>query len=143
MQALMSGLLLAAVACGTASCKPAAAPAPVAGWVVFEAMPDATIYIDPSSIHKEGDRAEMWTLIDYKNPQPDKTGKQVLSDKLHYRYDCQGRQLSIIATSAHAGPMASGEIINVNPDPPELAPVPAGTTAERMWARACGDAAGT
>ena len=153
---MLSGMLLAAMAWGLASCKPASAPSPtavaapapspapatvpVSEWVVFETAPEATIYIDPSTIRREGDRAEMWALIDYRTPQPDKTGKQVLSDKLQYQYDCRARQLSIIATSAHAGPMASGDIINVNPDPPEVTPVPAGTTAEKMWARACGDA---
>lgn len=113
-------------------------PAPVAEWVAFEAMPDATIYLDPSTIHKEGDRAEMWALIDYKDPQPDKTGKQVLSDKLHYQYDCKQKTLSIIDTSAHAGPMATGETINVNPDPPQLTPIAAGTLSESLWKRACG-----
>lgn len=136
-------LWIAVMLCGLAACKPADAPAApdsVSAWVIFQATPDATIYIDPSSIRKEGDRAEMWALIDYENPQLDKTGKQVLSDKLHYEYDCKGRQLSIIGTSAHAGPMASGETINVNPDPPQRTPVEAGTTAEDMWARACGSA---
>ena len=151
MQKVLAGLLLGLTAWGLASCKPARVPSPTAvaapaavtvpEWVVFEATPDATIYIDPSTIRREGDRAEMWALIDYKTPQPDKTGKQVLSDKLQYQYDCGARQLSIIATSAHAGPMGTGEIINVNPDPPELTPVPAGTTAEKMWVRACGDSA--
>jgi hypothetical protein len=131
------GILLAAMTLGIASCK----PAPVSEWVVFEAAPDATIYVDPSTIRREGDRAEMWVLIDYASPQPDKTGKQVMSDKLQYKYDCSGKQLSIVATSAHAGPMASGETINVNPDPPQLTPIPAGTTAEKMWQHACGDAA--
>jgi hypothetical protein len=154
MQKVLAVILSSVMALGLASCKPArvpsptavAAPAPdpaparVSEWVVFEATPEATIYIDPSTIRREGDRAEMWALIDYKTPQPDKTGKQVLSDKLQYQYDCKARQLSIIATSAHAGPMASGEIINVNPDPPQVTPIPAGTTAEQMWARACGDA---
>jgi hypothetical protein len=134
---MLSGLLLAAVVCGIASCK----PAPRAEWVVFEAAPDATIYIDPSTVRKKGGNAEMWVLIDYASPQPDKTGKQVMSDKLHYKYDCVDKQLSITDTSAHAGPMGSGETINVNPDPPVLTPVPAGTTAEKMWQRACDDAA--
>jgi hypothetical protein len=49
--------------------------------------------------------------------------------------------LSIVATSAHAGHMATGTVINVNPDPPQLTPIPAGTTAEKMWQHACGDAA--
>ena len=150
MQKIFSGIVWAAIASALVSCKPATAPAPTlvaqsppapvpaSEWVVFEATPEATIYIDSSSIRREGDRAEMWALIDYPTPQPDKTGKQVLSDKLQYQYDCSGRQLSIIATSAHAGPMATGEVINVNPDPPELMRVPEGTAAERMWARACG-----
>jgi hypothetical protein len=129
----MSKVVLAAVVCGLASCK----SPPVAEWVVFEVTPEATIYVDAASIQQEGDRAEMWALIDYKEPQPDKTGKRVLSDKLRYRYDCKAKQFSITATSAHAGPMASGETINVNPDPPQVAPVPPGTTAERMWERAC------
>ena len=132
----ISRLLLAAVACAVAACK----PAPREEWVVFEAAPDATIYIDPSTVRKEDGRAEMWALIDYASPQPDKTGKQVMSDKLHYQYDCAAKQFSITDTSAHAGPMASGETINVNPDPPVLTPVPAGTTAEKMWQHACGDA---
>ena len=157
MQKALAGLLLGLTASGLVSCKPAPppsppptavaepapAPVPVSEWIVFEATPDATIYIDPSTIRREGDRAEMWALIDYRTPQPDKTGKQVLSDKLQYQYDCSARQLSIIATSAHAGPMASGEIINVKPDPPELTAVPEGTTAERMWARACGAGSAT
>lgn len=137
MQQLIFRCLLAALACVLVSCK----PAPVAEWVVFESMPDATIYIDPSTIRRDGDRAEMWALIDYKQPLPDKTGKQVLSDKLHYQYDCERKQLSIVETSAHAGPMASGEIINVNPDPPELTPVPPDTLAEKMWKHACGEGA--
>jgi hypothetical protein len=137
MQRAISGVLMAAMVGGAASCK----PAPAAEWVVFEAMPDATIYVDPSTIQRAGDRAEMWVLIDYKSPQPDKTGKPVLSDKLHYQYECREKQLRILATSAHAGPMASGETINISPDPPQSAPVEAGTTAEKMWQRACGDPA--
>jgi Surface-adhesin protein E len=126
--------LVATMACVLVSCK----PKPVSEWVVFESAPEATIYVDPSTLHREGDRAEMWVLIDYRQPLPDKTGKQVLSDKLHYQYDCKNRQYSIVDTSAHAGPMATGELINVNPDPPEVVPVPPGTTAEEMWKHACG-----
>lgn len=136
MNKMMSRILLAAMAFGIASCK----PAPVAQWVVFEAAPDATIYVDPSTIQRNGNQASMWVLIDYRQPQPDKTGKQVMSDKLHYQYDCVDKQFSITETSAHAGPMAGGETINVNPDPPVVTPVPAGTTAEKMWQRACGNA---
>jgi hypothetical protein len=135
MQKRFFGSVLAGMALGFAACNPALA----ADWVEFHTAPDATLYTDPSSIAKEGNSATMWALIDYKQPQPDKTGKQVLSDKLHYQYHCKDKTLSIIATTAYAGPMASGDIINENPDAPQVTPIGAGTLAEDMWQQACGD----
>lgn len=134
IRTIASWILLATIVAGVASCK----PAPAAEWVVFETMPEATIYVDPSTIKVDGERAEMWALIDYRQPQPDKTGKQVLSDKIRYEYDCKLKLVSITDTSAHAGPMATGDIININPDPPQVAPVPADSTAEKLWRHACG-----
>ncbi len=125
---------LAAMSLGVALCNPSFA----ADWVVFHAAPEASIYTDPSTIHKEGDNAKMWVLIDYAQPQADKTGKQVLSDKLYYQYSCKDKTLSIIGTSAYAGHMGSGELINENPDAPQVTPVEAGTIAEDMWKHACG-----
>jgi hypothetical protein len=116
----------------SAMAKPAAGPA----WLAFEAMPEGTIYIDPASIQRQGNRAEMWVLIDYKQPQDDRTGKKIKSDKLHYRYDCAGKQFSIVTSSAYAGAMGSGAVIDVNAEP-QPSPVPPGTTAEQMWQRAC------
>ena len=125
---------LAVTAFGLAACNPSSEPK----WVVFHAAPEASIYTDPSTVHKDGDNAEMWVLIDYAQPQADKTGKQVLSDKLHYQYSCKDKTLSIIGTSAYAGHMGSGELINENPDAPQVTPVEAGTIAEDMWKHACG-----
>ncbi len=130
---------LAALFLVLALCNPSLA----GDWVMFHAAPDASIYTDPSTIHKEGDSAQMTVLIDYTQPQMDKTGKQVLSDKLHYLYNCKAKTLSITATSAYAGHMGSGELINENPDAPQVTPVEAGTLAEDMWKHACGDAAAT
>jgi hypothetical protein len=134
MQKIIFNMAIVITLFGVASCK----PAPAAEWVVFEAAPEATLYIDPSTIHKDGSRADMWVLIDYKNPQSDKTGKKVLSDKIHYQYDCAAKQLSITETSAHTGAMGAGEIVNITPDAPEVMSIPAGTTAEKLWQRACG-----
>ena len=116
----------------------AAAPAPAPKWVMFETLPDGIIYIDPASVRRQGSLADMWVLIDYKVAQPDKVGKTVKSDKLHYRYDCKGKQFTLLATAAHAGAMGTGEIVDANPDLPPMSPVPPDTTADRMWQRACG-----
>ncbi len=132
-------LSLAAMSLGVALCNPSSA----ADWVVFHAAPEASIYTDPATVYKDGDNAEMWVLIDYAKPQADKTGKQVLSDKLHYQYSCKDKTLSIVGTSAYAGHMGSGELINENPDAPQVTPVEAGTIAEDMWKHACGIPAST
>lgn len=124
-----------AVAGSMALSKPATGP----NWVVFEVMPEGTIYVDPGSIQRQGNRADMLVLIDYKQPQDDRTGKKINSDTLHYRYDCSGRQFSILSSSAHAGAMGSGAIIDTNADA-QMNLVPPGTTAEQMWKRACGEA---
>jgi hypothetical protein len=127
---------LAALSLGFALCNPSSA----GDWVVFHAAPEASIYTDPSTVHKEGDDAQMTVLIDYTQPQMDKTGKQVLSDKVHYLYNCKEKTLSITGTAGHMG---SGALINENPDPPQVTPVEAGTLAEEMWKHACGIAAST
>jgi hypothetical protein len=123
--AALAGLLLAA-----------ASPGPK--WASFETLPDGVIYIDPVSVKRQGGFADMWVLIDYKVGQPDKVGKTVKSDTLHYRYDCKGKQFTLLATTAYAGAMGTGEIVDANPELPPMSPVPPDTTAERMWQRACG-----
>jgi len=105
-------------------------------WTVFETLPEGVIYIDPASITRTGNQADMWVLIDYKQPQADASGKPIRSDTLHYRYDCTARTFTILASSAHAGQMGAGAIIDSNADL-KPAPVPSGTTAEDMWLRAC------
>jgi hypothetical protein len=109
----------------------------MAEFVEFRKLDVATIYTDKSSIVKNGNTAVLWIMIDYKSPQPDKTGKSVLSDKLQYQYDCKEKQFRIVASSAHAGNMATGETVSVNPDPPVLTPVAAGSMDEEFWKMAC------
>jgi hypothetical protein len=127
-------LVLTGIAATGGAAQPKAAATPK--WQVFEMLPEGTIYIDPASIQKQGNRADMWVLIDYKQPQDDRTGNKIKSDKLHYRYDCSARQFSIVTSTAHAGPMGGGAVIDTNAEP-QMTPVPPGTTAEQMWQRAC------
>jgi hypothetical protein len=135
MQHRISRCLLTGIPLSFALCTPSWA----ADWVELQSEPEATLYTQPSTIQKEGNNATMWVLIDYKQPQPDKTGKQVMSDKLHYQYHCKDKTLSIIATTAYTGPMASGDIVNENPDAPQVTPIDPDTLAEDMWKQACGD----
>ena len=133
MQQRISRSVWAVMSLAFAGCPPVFA----ADWVELQSEPEATLYTQPSTIQKEGDNATMWVLINYKQPLLDKTGKQVLSDKLHYQYHCKDKMESIIATTAYTGPMASGDIVNENPDAPQVTPIAPGTLAEVMFKQAC------
>lgn len=109
----------------------------IAEFVEFTKLDVATIYVDKSSLVKKGNVSKLWVMIDYNSPQSDKVGKMVLSDKLQYQYDCKEKQFQIIASSAHAGQKATGEIVSVNPDAPVLTPVVPGTLDEKFWEIAC------
>ena len=133
MQQRISRSVWAVMSLAFAVCPPVFA----ADWVELQSEPEATLYTQPSTIQKEGDNATLWVLINYKQPLLDKTGKQVLSDKLHYQYHCKDKMESIIATTAYTGPMASGDIVNENPDAPQVTPIAPGTLAEVMFKQAC------
>jgi hypothetical protein len=73
------GILLAAVG--------ASAQAEV--WIETSRNDDYLAYADPSSVRRDGDLVKMWSMFDYKNPQPGIPGKAYLSTRRHFEYDCK------------------------------------------------------
>src|ERR1700712_2294353 len=59
-------------------------------------------YASPSSMKREGNMVKMWSLFDYKTPQPDAAGKQFLSAKRHFEYDCKEQRVRPLAASLFA-----------------------------------------
>jgi Surface-adhesin protein E len=120
----------------------AACGAKTAEWIELGSSAMGKPYAAPASIKKTGDSATMWVLFDYPSAQKDASGKMVLSDKLHYEYDCKARLYRILASSAHAGNMASGEVIGSTSGPEPWAPVEADSLGETDWNYACGNGTG-
>jgi hypothetical protein len=92
----MAAVLLAAIS--------ASATAEV--WVEASQNNDYVAYGDPSSIRREGDIVKMWSMFDYKNPQPGIAGKPYLSTKRQFEYDCKqgrARALAVSSYAAHDG----------------------------------------
>ena len=76
-------------------------------WVVVDETDTATIYIDPTTISKEGNLRKTWSLVNYK-----KCGRDgVMSTRLRTEYDCEGESSRAIGVSTHSGSMATGEIL--------------------------------
>jgi hypothetical protein len=66
-------------------------------------------YASPSSVKREGNMVTMWSLFDYKTPQTDAAGRQFLSAKRHFDYDCTEQRVRPLAESLFAMPEAKGQ----------------------------------
>ncbi|MEO8134487.1 MAG: surface-adhesin E family protein [Betaproteobacteria bacterium] len=82
----------------------AAAPA-VADWVKVLETDIVDQYVDPATIHRDGDLRKAWRLQNLKSPTPD--GQQSL--RLLSEYDCKGGRMRILLGSSYTGPMATGQ----------------------------------
>lgn len=111
----------------------------IAEWVEIGSSEASTIYADPATIRKAGNRVKMWNLTDFKtaqmfmgNPDP------YLSLNAQDEYDCKERQLRGLALIAHSGNMGGGKVVASAHDPQKWNLYPLGTMGEVLWKFACG-----
>jgi hypothetical protein len=96
----------------------------------------ATVYVDPATIHRKGDRVTMWELIDYETVQT-VTGASFLSARLQHEYDCAGDRHRTFALTKLSGNMGTGKVILITPNEHKWEPVDPGSIARRLWKFAC------
>ncbi len=120
-------LLLAAVSNGAA-----------AEWVnVSTDDSGSTIYADPSTIRKVGNRVKMWVLFDYRKATLD-AGDKIMSKKKHEEYDCKKKQIRLLYLSKHSGRFTEGKVVYLNDIPyNKWVPVVPGSVLEELWRYAC------
>ena len=85
----------------------AAAPA-WAEWVKVSDTDVAIVYIDPSTIRKDGNLRRVWGITDLK--RRDMNGE--MSRRVLYEYDCKEERFRILSMTGHAGPMANGKVVS-------------------------------
>ena len=120
-------LLLAAVSNGAA-----------AEWVnVSTDDSGSTIYADPSTIRKVGNRVKMWVLFDYRKATLD-AGDKIMSKRKHEEYDCKKKQIRLLYLSKHTGRFTEGKVVYLNDIPyNKWVPVVPGSVLEDLWRYAC------
>ena len=96
----------------------------------------ATVYVDPDTIHRKGDRVTMWELIDYETIQI-VTGASFLSARLQREYDCAGDLHRTLELAKLSGNMGTGKVIRITSDEQKWEPVDPGSIAKRLWRFAC------
>ena len=80
-------------------------------WIEISRSDDYLAYADPSSVRRNGDLVKMWSMFDYKNPQPGIPGKTYLSTRRHFEYDCKRGRARALAVSSHAAREGKGDAL--------------------------------
>jgi len=75
-----------------------------------------SIYADPASIKKVGNRIKMWVLFDYRKATYD-GGNKVMSIMRHEEYNCKDSQSRLLYISKHSGRFAEGKVVYLNDIP--------------------------
>jgi len=81
----------------------------LADWteVAVSATDGSMVYVDTSTIRREGTTRKVWSLWDYKKVE--KTGE--LSVRTRMEVDCVGERLRVTSGTSHKGQMATGVIL--------------------------------
>ena len=105
----------------------------MAEWQIADSNNGLTIYVDPATIRKAGNKAKMWVMNDYETME----NNELLSQKIQYEFDCQNETGAILAILSFPGSMGSGQGRSSYKrlDPMPFSP---GSMGEVLWKIACG-----
>ena len=103
-----------------------------------------TLYVDPSSIHRQGNLVTLWQLIDFTWMQgnagmgPLGFGPhRFLSTKTQKQFDCRGKRVRLLAFTEFSRHMGTGMPSNGYVDPDNWIPVEPDSINEALWEVSC------
>jgi hypothetical protein len=97
-----------------------------------------TLYIDPATIHREGNLVDVWQLTDYRWMQGGpKATPRFLSTTIHKQFECTGKRLRLLAYTEFSHRMAAGDASNGSVDKDRWLPVEADSINEALWTILC------
>jgi len=110
----------------------------MAEWVriVKTTYNETTIYADPTTIRKSGNKVKMWHLWDYLIAQ-EVDSKPHMSVRIQNEYDCKEETVRQIFATSFSDNMAGGHTIN-RQGGKKWEPVAPRTFGEILWKFACG-----
>ena len=80
-----------------------------ADWVNTDSTDDATYYMDPATVRKDGNLRSAWTLQDYKERQ---SGGE-MSARGRMEFDCKNKRFRVLSVISYSGPMGTGKILGM------------------------------
>jgi hypothetical protein len=124
-------MMLLAVVCGSAAAEE---------WVQLNHGDTSTIYVNPTTMVRAGNRVKMWALFNYAVEQTKDSGDTFLSLKAQDEYHCtreQSRLLYIAQFSQHGG-RGRRTFSHSYSDESDWTPVAPGSVKEILLKFACG-----
>lgn len=105
----------------------------------YQSYPLQTAYIDPGTIHRDGNLVALSALIDWKAMQGGRTPTRFYSTKLSKQLDCQKKLIRTLASTDFYGHMGMGEVIGSSSYASEdqWIVIRPGTLNEGLWEAGC------
>ena len=109
-----------------------------AAWVAVDSNETGTVYADPATIRKAGNKVTMRYLLDNKTVRKTETYiKPYMSMSAQAEYDCRAKQRRVLDIAFHSGNMAGGEIVESLSDPDKWEIILPGSVVDYLWQFAC------
>lgn len=107
-------------------------------WVdVVDSDDNGTIYVNPSSVRKNGNKVKMWSLTDFKTAQKTSFGS-VMSIKTQDEFNCEEEQVRVIFSYDYSKNMAKGEVLYTQTATLNWMPVAPDSAGSELLGIACG-----
>ncbi|MGA7750836.1 MAG: surface-adhesin E family protein [Gallionella sp.] len=111
----------------------------MAEWVKVRISDDgnATAYVDPSTMLKDGSNVKMWALLDFRVAKTT-GGETYLSTKQQNEFDCKKTKIRLLTFSLYSGNMGNGNVVYESPNIGNWDMFFQGGLGEAFWKIACG-----
>lgn len=109
-----------------------------AEWMSF-GVSDAgtTVYADPATMLRDGDRVKMLVLFDFKTAQT-KAEVSYLSAKAQMEYDCAQSRFEGLVVTYFSGNMGNGQLLDRSTGKGTWLRISPGSLDQALWKLACG-----
>lgn len=115
----------------------------MADWLKIFGDEKLAIYIESTTIRKNGSKVKLWQLIDYSEPQTDYRHYKIflidsyLSTKGQFELDCRSEQSREIYFMFQTEPMGSGKTTYASESPQQWIPIVPDSSVQIIWKYAC------
>lgn len=119
------------------ACMAGFAQSALADWTLSGQADRFDSYVDATTRRPSGNTVRMWVMTDYKAAEKNSAGREFLSDKILYEFDCAAETLRTIAWINYSGQMGAGQTVNSSEAPGNMRNVVPGSIGEAHFRTAC------